>query len=87
MIKAAEPPRYLVPLHSVSIWNVFFFFSPHPLSVPFICVLWSQLSRRVDLSQRLSRPVVAMQGKSSHWWQINRVDKSLKKNGPSLAGP
>lgn len=28
MIKAAEPPRYLVPLHSVSIWNVFFFFHP-----------------------------------------------------------
>ncbi len=27
MIKAAEPTRYLVPPHSASIWNVFFFFS------------------------------------------------------------
>lgn len=76
MIKAAEPPRYLFPLHSVSIWNVFF--TPR-LSVPFIRVLWSPLSRRVYLSQRLSRPVVAMQGKSSRRRQINRVDKSWKR--------
>lgn len=36
MIKAAEPPRYLVPPHSVSIWNVGFpslFRSPYPRPV------------------------------------------------------
>lgn len=38
MIKAAEPPCYLVPLHSVSIWNVIFSspslgpFHPHPVA-------------------------------------------------------
>lgn len=53
------------------------FFSP--LSASFIRVLWSLLSRRDYLSQRLSRPVVAMRGKSSRRRQINRVDKSLKK--------
>lgn len=37
------------------------------------------LSQRVDLSQRLSGPVVAMQGKSSRRRQINRADKSWKE--------
>ncbi len=56
-----------------------FFFFPFLLSVSFIRVLWSLLSRRVYSSQRLSGPVVAMQGKSSRRWQINRVDKCWKK--------
>lgn len=81
MIKAAELTRYLVSLHSVSIWNVF----PPPLSVPFIRILWSPLSRRVYLSQRLSRPVVAMQGKSARQRQINRVDKSWKNDHKGAA--
>lgn len=53
---------------------------PIPFLVPFIRVLRSLLSR-VYLSQRLSRPVLVMQGESSRRRQITRLDK---KKGASV---
>lgn len=76
MIKAAH---YLVLLHCVCFWNVGFL-------GPFIHVLWSPLSQWVYLSLGLSRPVLAMQGKTSRQHQIYRLDKCFLKRGPSQAG-
>lgn len=46
------------------------------LCLSFICRGLSCLS---DILQRLSTPVVAMQGKTSRRWQIHRVDKCREK--------
>lgn len=74
MIKEAEPARYQVLLHRVSIYNGGFF--PPSFGAFYPCPVVSAVTTSLLVKEVIKTCVVAMQGKSSRRQQIYSVDKS-----------